>query len=157
MSVQCTTCKGICQLAKFSCIILNFSKIIRIHPKISTCPGFSLRSLTVFCCVVSLLTNNWIFFKKKSLCVFRMPWVLHQMPGGDPIPVSYSHHLAVCGRGSVLRLRTWSPVWHSHHPPELLWGGAEPCGCTGRLHHVSWKRSHWIKGSLWCWRKHYWP
>lgn len=113
----------------------SFAEWFKFHPRISTCPG----SLTVRLCFCWLIVDF-----SESLCVFRLPWVLHQMPGWDPVPISYSHHLAVCGRGSVLRLRTRGPVRHRHHPPELLWGGTEPCGCTGCLHHVSRKGSHWI-------------
>lgn len=87
------------------------------------------------------------------LCVFRMPWVLHQMPGRDPIPVSYCYHPAVRGCGPVLWLWTRGPLWHRHHPPELLWGCSEPCGCTWRLHYVSLERLglnqrvyHWPHG-----------
>ena len=73
-----------------------------------------------------------------------MPWMLHQMPGWDSVPIPHSHHPAVRGRGSVLRLRTWGAVGHRHHSPELLRGGAEPRGCTGCIHHVSSKGSDWL-------------
>lgn len=98
------------------------------------CPEFLfLRSRTGF-----KVLHHWF----SHLCVLRMPWMLHQMPGRDPVSVSHSHHLALRRRGSILRLRTWGAVWHRHHPPKLLWGGAKPCWCTGRLYHVSRKGSH---------------
>lgn len=73
-------------------------------------------------------------------CVFRMPWVLHQMPGRDTVPVSYCNHGVVRGRGPVLWMWTRGPLWHRHHPPELLWGRSEPHGCPWCLHHVSLNR-----------------
>lgn len=105
-----------------------------------SCPEFLfLRSRTGF---------NVLHYWFSRLCVLRMPWVLHQMPGRDPVSISHSHHLALRRRGSILRLRTWGAVWHRHHPPKLLWGGAKPRRCTGRLYHVSRKGSHWWWGSL---------
>lgn len=87
----------------------------------------------------------------NPLCGFRMPWVLHQMPGWDTIPISYCNHLAVRGGGPVLWLWTRGPIWHRHNPPELFWGCSESCGCTWCLHHVSWKRA------LLNWRIYHWP
>lgn len=62
------------------------------------------------------------------------------MPWWDSLPIPHSHHLALRGCGSVLRLRTRGAVRHRHHSSKLLRGGAEPCGRTGCVHHVSGKK-----------------
>lgn len=64
-----------------------------------------------------------------------MLWVLRQMPGRPPVCLSLRDHPSVRWGGAVLRLRARGPLWHRHHPAELLRGG--PSRNPGRLNHVS--------------------